>query len=76
MMRVSSKTSLIAAQISSLVTRTISLTVSRTMGNVCSPTCCTATPSANMPTVSRRTRRPAASDCAIASASTGSTPIT
>ena len=48
--RVSSKMSLIAAQISSLVTRTTSSTVCRTIANVRSPTSRTATPSAKMPT--------------------------
>ena len=48
--RVSSKTSLIAAQISSFDTRTISSTVACTIGNVSSPTSRTATPSAKMPT--------------------------
>ncbi len=74
--RVSSKTSLIAAQISSFDTRTISSTVACTIGNVSSPTSRTATPSAKMPTRSSVTRRPAASDWYIASASYGSTPIT
>ena len=39
------------------------------------PTCFTATPSANRPTCSSATRRPAASERAMASASTGSTPM-
>ena len=76
MLRVSSNTSLIAAQISSLVARTISSTVARTIGNVFSPTWRTATPSANKPTSPSCTRSPRSSDCAIASASTGSTPTT
>ncbi len=73
--RVSSKMSLIAAQIASFDTRTISSTVCCTIGNVSSPTSRTATPSAKMPTRSRVTRRPAASDWCIASASYGSTPM-
>jgi hypothetical protein len=60
--RVSSKMSLIAAQISSFVTRTISSTVAWTIGKVNSPTSRTATPSAKMPTRSSATRRPASSD--------------
>ncbi len=43
--------------------------------NVSSPTCLTATPSANRPTWASFTRRPAASERAIASESTGSTPM-
>ncbi len=60
--RVSSKTSLMAAQISSFDTRTISSTEASTMGNVNSPTSRTATPSAKMPTRSSVTRLPAATD--------------
>ena len=75
MLRVSSKTSLMAAQISSLVTRTTSSTVCCAMANVCSPTSRTATPSAKMPTWSSVTRRPACSERYIASASNGSTPM-
>ena len=48
--RVSSNTSLIAAQISSVSTSTISSTSSRHRRKVSSPTCFTATPSANRPT--------------------------
>ena len=51
MLRVSSKTSLIAAQISSLVTRTTSSTACCASAKVCSPTSRTATPSAKMPDV-------------------------
>ena len=76
MERVSSNTSLMAAQISSFVTRTTSSTVERATSNVCRPTVRTATPSAKMPTWSSVTRVPAASDWAMASASTGSTPMT
>ena len=60
--RVSSKMSLIAAQISSLDTRRISSTVTWTIGKVTVPTSRTATPSAKMSTESSATRRPAASD--------------
>ncbi len=48
--RVSSNTSLMAAQISSFDTSTISSTVWRASAKVCSPTSRTATPSAKMPT--------------------------
>ena len=48
--RVSSKTSLIAAQISSLVTRTTSRTVPSASENGSAPTSRTATPSAKIPT--------------------------
>ncbi len=74
--RVSSKTSLMAAQIWSFETRTISSTVFCTMGKVISPTSRTATPSAKIPTRSSTIRRPASSDWYIASASYGSTPMT
>ncbi len=74
--RVSSKTSLIAAQISSFDTRMTSSTLACTIGKVSVPTSRTATPSAKMPTRSRLTRRPASIDRYIASASNGSTPIT
>ena len=43
--------------------------------NVSLPTCFTATPSANRPTCASVTRRPAASERAIASESTGCTPM-
>ena len=75
MVRVSSKTSLIAAQIASLSTNTISSTVCVAIANVCSPTSRTATPSANSPTRSSTTRWPASRERFIASASTGSTPM-
>ena len=74
--RVSSKMSLIAAHVSSLLTRTTSSTVSFAMSNVRAPTCRTATPSAKMPTWSSSTRRPSSSDRCMASASNGSTPTT
>ena len=75
-LRVSSKTSLIAAQISSFVTRTTSSTQRRAIANVASPTWRTATPSAKIPTCSRRTRSPAWSERKMASDSNGSTPTT
>ena len=59
--RVSSKMSLMAAQISSPVTSTTSSTASRQTRKGSSPTWRTATPSANRPTESRTTRFPAAS---------------
>ncbi len=74
--RVSSNTSLIAAQIASVSTVIISSTYSRASRNVSLPTCLTATPSAKRPTCGSATRRPAASDRVIASESTGCTPIT
>ena len=74
--RVSSNTSLIAAQISSFVTRSTSSTVRCAIAKVWTPTSCTATASAKMPTWGSRTRRPASRERAIASASKGSTPIT
>src|SRR5438477_462298 len=73
--RVSSKASLIAAQIASVSTSTISSTSSRQMRNGSLPTCLTATPSAKSPTLSSFTRRPASSERAIAAESTGSTPM-
>ena len=73
--RVSSNTSLMAAQMASLSTRIISSTSSRHRRKVSAPTCLTATPSANSPTCASLTRRPAASERVIASASTGSTPM-
>ena len=75
-LRVSSNTSLIAAQISSFVTRTTSSTHARAIRKVVSPTWRTATPSAKIPTRSRLTRSPASSERCIASASKGSTPTT
>ena len=58
----------------SLRARFISSTSSLQSRNVSSPTCLTATPSANSPTWGSVTRRPAASERAIASESTGCTP--
>ena len=76
MERVSSKTSFSAAQMASVSTRTISSTYCRTRRNVSLPTCFTATPSANRPTCASLTRRPASIERAIASESSGCTPIT
>ena len=74
--RVSSNTSLIAAHISSVSASTISSTSPRHRRKVSRPTSFTATPSANRPTWSSLIRLPAFSERVIASASTGSTPIT
>ncbi len=74
--RVSSKTSLIAAQVASVSTVIISSTYCCARRNVSRPTCFTATPSAKRPTCGSATRRPAASERVIASESTGCTPIT
>ena len=60
MPRVSSKISLMAAQISSVLTRMTSSTRSRATRKVSSPMSRTATPSAKRPTCSSSTRRPAA----------------
>ena len=75
-MRVSSKMSLMAAQISSVVTSTMSSTSSRAMRKVSLPTWRTATPSAKRFTCGSITRRPALRDAAMALESTGSTPMT
>ena len=74
--RVSSNTSWMAAQISSVSTSTISSTCPRHSAKVSSPTRRTATPSANMPTRSSVTRRPPCSDSYMPAASRGSTPMT
>ena len=76
MPRVSSNTSLIAAQIWSFVTRMTPSAAACTSGNVCRPTWRTATPSAKSPGWLNGTGRPAASACHIASESVGSTPNT
>mmetsp|Transcript_48794 Transcript_48794/g.95710 ORF Transcript_48794/g.95710 Transcript_48794/m.95710 type:complete len:253 (-) Transcript_48794:259-1017(-) len=73
--RVSSKTSLIAAHISSLLTSTISSTQCCAIRKHSSPTCLTAAPSANSPTSSSVTRFPSRRLCVIAAASTVSTPM-
>ncbi|KAH3677800.1 hypothetical protein OGATHE_000454 [Ogataea polymorpha] len=73
---VSSNTSLIAAQISSVVTRTTSSTPnSCNTANVSSPTIRTAVPSANPPTESSVTLSPFSKERFNASASNVSTPI-
>mmetsp|Transcript_58477 Transcript_58477/g.155460 ORF Transcript_58477/g.155460 Transcript_58477/m.155460 type:complete len:221 (+) Transcript_58477:2-664(+) len=74
--RVSVKPSLMAAQISSVVTVTISSTSSLQMRNVSLPTVRTAAPSAKMPTVSSVVSRPFCSDVVMPAASSASTPIT
>lgn len=72
--RVSSKTSLMAAQISSLLTRTMSSKKCLHTRNGSSPTSLTAVPSANGPTSSSKILLPAWSERAMASPSTVSTP--
>jgi hypothetical protein len=54
----------------------MSSTYWRTRRNVSLPTCFTATPSAKRPTCASFTRRPAATERAIASESSGCTPMT
>jgi len=73
--RVSSNTSWIAAQISSVLVSTISSTWPRHSAKLSSPTRRTATPSAKIPTRSSVTRRPALSESCIPAASSGSTPM-
>ena len=73
--RVSSNTSWMAAQISSVSTSRISSTCALHSANVSSPTRLTATPSAKIPTRSRVTRRPACSDSYMPADSSGSTPM-
>ena len=75
--RVSSKMSLIAAQISSFDTRTISSTVACTIGNVMLADLADGDAVGEDADADRARRgRPAASDWYIASASNGSTPMT
>ncbi len=74
--RVSSKMSLIAAQISSVPTVTTSSTHWRAILNGSAPICLTATPSANNPTCANTTRSPARNAWFKQSASSGSTAIT
>ena len=76
MARVSSKASLMAAQIWSLSTRMMSSTNSRQSAKVSSPTRLTAVPSANRPTSFSVTGAPSARDWRMASASVVSTPMT
>ena len=73
--RVSSNTSLMAAQVSSVLTRIISSTYCWHRRKVSSPTSRTATPSANNPTWESLIRSPFCNDRYMASASTGSTPM-
>ncbi len=68
--------SLIAAQISSVLTRMISSTTSRATRNVSSPTRRTATPSANVPTRSSVNGAPRFSDSYMLADSSGCTPMT
>ena len=75
MPRVSSKMSLIAAQISSVPTRMTSSTRARAILKVSSPIVRTATPSAKRPTWGSSTRCPAASAACKVGASSGSTPM-
>ena len=72
--RLSSKMSWIAAQISSVETRITSSTYCCASRNVSSPTRRTATPSAKMPTRSSVTRLRASSESCMLAASSGSTP--
>ncbi len=76
MLRVSSKTSLIAAQAASVSTTTHSSTSSRARRKVSAPTRLTAVPSENRPTSSSSTRSPASIDRIIASESFICTPTT
>ncbi len=75
-LRVSWKTSLIAAQSASVSTVITSSSSSLQSRKVSSPTSFTAVPSANRPTSLSATRSPASSDCAIAHESSVCTPIT
>ena len=72
---VSSNTSLIAAQVSSVVTSMISSTTSEHSRNVSSPTVLTAAPSAKSPTSLKITLSFFLRDCTIALASYVSTPM-
>ncbi len=76
MLRVSTKTSLIAAHTASVSTVMNSSTRSRATRKVSSPTSFTAVPSENRPTSARVTRLFAATDCTMASESFICTPIT
>ena len=76
MLRVSSNTSLIAAQTASVSTTTKSSTSARVRRNVSSPTCLTAVPSENRPTSSSVMRSPALTERIIASESAIWTPMT
>ena len=74
MARVASKMSLIAAHVSSVVTRTIPSRYLRHSSNVILPGVFTATPSAKSPTCCISTRFPARIERYMQSESTGSTP--
>ena len=74
--RVSSNTSLIAAQTASVSTTTNSSTSSRHRRNVSSPTCLTAVPSENRPTSVERDALARPQRAVIASESAVSTPMT
>ena len=76
MARVSSKISFTAAQISSVLTVIISSTQVLAMRKGISPTCLTATPSANRPTESKIILSLAFNASVMQAASSGSTPIT
>ena len=76
MLRVSWKTSLMAAQTASVSTTTKSSTSSRARRKVSSPTSLTAVPSENRPTSASATRSPARTERSIASESAVCTPIT
>ena len=76
MLRVSMKTSLMAAQTASVSTVMNSSTSSRATRKVSSPTSLTAVPSENRPTSASVTRLFAATDCIIASESLICTPMT
>ena len=76
MLRVSSNTSLIAAQTASVSTTTKSSTSARVRRKVSLPTCLTAVPSENRPTSSSVTRRPACTERTMASESVVCTPMT
>ena len=76
MQRVSSNTSLMAAQMASVSTSTVPSTVSCATRKHSSPTVFTATPSAKPSTLASVTRRPLSRLCAIAFAPAGSTPMT
>ena len=75
MLRVSSKTSLMAAHAASVSTTIHSSTSSRARRNVSAPTRLTAVPSENRPTSASSTRSPASIDRIIASESFIWTPI-
>ena len=76
MLRVSWKTSLMAAHTSSVSTTTKSSTRARVMRRVSWPTRLTAVPSENRPTSASCTRRPARTERSMASESTVCTPMT